>query len=84
MTVKLNSKFVKYLLTDRDMTARDLARLADISEGTMYRMLSGEAFNTVTLGKLATALECHPIDLIEAEGFTPPHMVAPVAMGIRA
>ena len=84
MTVRLNSKFVKHLLTDREMTARDLAAVAGISEATMYRLLGGEAFNSVTLGKLALALVCHPVDLIEAEGFVSPHLDAPVAETIRA
>lgn len=84
MTVKLNSKFVKHLLMDRDMTARDLAALAGISEATMYRVLNGEPFNSVTLGKVAQALGCHPVDLIEADGFTSPHVGAPVAETVRA
>jgi len=82
MTVRLNGRFVKHLLTDRDMTARDLAAVAGISEATMYRLLGGEAFSSVTLGKLALALECHPTDLIEAEGFAHPHLDAPVAQAI--
>jgi DNA-binding Xre family transcriptional regulator len=77
MTVKLNSKFVKYALVDRDMSARDLAAKAGISEGTMYRMMNGAVFNSDTLGKLAEALGCHPVDLIEGEGFASPHMDAP-------
>lgn len=83
MTVRLNSKFVKCILTDRDMTARDLAAAADISEGTMYRMMGGAAFTSETLGKLAKALKCHPIDLIEADGFATPHLDAPTAQNER-
>lgn len=83
MTVRLNSKFVKYILTDRDMTARDLAAAAEISEGTMYRMMGGAAFTSDTLGKLAKALGCHPVDLIDAQGYMHPHLDAPTAQNGR-
>ncbi len=79
MTVKLNRRFVLHTLTNRDMTARDLAALSGISEATMYRLMGGAAFNSDTLGKLAGALGCHPVDLIEAEGFERPHVDAPAA-----
>lgn len=82
--VKLNAKFVKMRLLDLEMSARDLASEAGIGEATMYRILNGAAFESKTLGKVAAALGCHPVDLIEAEGYASPHVDAPVITSIRA
>ena len=51
---------------------RDLAAASGIGEATMYRITNGAGFNLDTLGKLAEALKCNPIDLLEIEGFPPP------------
>lgn len=72
MTVKINRKFVDHILLERGISARELAQLADVGEATMYRILGGAAFNSVTLGKIAEALECNPVDLIDAGDFADP------------
>lgn len=77
MTIKMNARFVRHVLADRDMSARDLAARAGVGEATMYRLMAGAAFTSDTLGKIATALGCHPVDLIEAKGYNYPHLVAP-------
>jgi DNA-binding Xre family transcriptional regulator len=75
--VKLNAKFVKQMLIELDLDQQGLAARSGLSEITVSRLMQGKAFNSETLGKLATALGCHPVDLIEAKGFASPHMVAP-------
>lgn len=82
--VRLNSKFVKVRLLEENMSARDLASAAGIGEATMYRILNGARFESTTLAKVAAALGCHPVDLIEAEGFASPHVDAPDTTSIRA
>lgn len=72
------------MLLDKNLDQRELARLSDISEPTITRLLQGKPFTSDTLGKLASALNCNPVDLIEAKGFVSPHLVAPVTAGIRA
>lgn len=72
MTVKINRKFVDHILLERGISARELAQLADVGEATMYRILNGAAFSSVTLGKIAEALECNPVDLLDAGGFASP------------
>lgn len=79
MTVKINSRFVKTLLAEREETLRDVAARSDIGEATLYRILNGAEFNSRTLGKLAEALECAPADLISADGYHSPLMVAQAA-----
>lgn len=59
------------------MTIRDLGKVSDIHEQTLYRLMSGATFNSETLGKLAKALDCNPVDLIESDGYTDPHVDAP-------
>lgn len=79
MSVKINARFVKLVLADRDMTLRDLAKISGIHEQTLYRLMGGATFNSDTLAKLANALECNPADLIESKGYPPPHVEAPLA-----
>lgn len=79
MNVRINRKLVKLLLVEKEMSLRDLARVSDIGEATIYRIVSGAPFTSETLTKLAAALDCNPVDLIESEGFPPPHMDAPIA-----
>lgn len=78
MNVRINAKFVRMILAERDMTVRDLGKVSEIHEQTIYRLMSGATFNSESLGKLAKALDCNPIDLIEAEGYPAPHVDAPV------
>lgn len=76
--VKINSRFVKQILLDREWDQRELAKLSGISEPTITRLLHGKPFTSDTLSRLAEALDCHPIDLIDAKGFSSPHLGAPV------
>jgi len=84
VAVKLNAKFVKHLLIEKDIDQRGLAELSGLSEITISRLMQGNAFNSDTLGRVATALRCHPVDLIEASGYDSPHVDAPVVATIRA
>jgi DNA-binding Xre family transcriptional regulator len=81
--VRINARFVKQMLLDRDIDQRGLARISGISEPTITRLLHGKPFTSDTLARLAGALECHPIDLIDAKGFSSPHMDAPAIANIR-
>lgn len=79
MTVKINAKFFRQMLAAKDLDQRELSKLSGVSEPTITRLVKGKAFTSETLGKLAEALDCHPVDLIDAEGFPSPHMAAPSA-----
>lgn len=81
--VKINARFVKQILLNKDLDQRELAKLSGISEPTITRLLHGRPFSSETLGKLAEALDCHPIDLIDANGFDSPHVAAPDNSNIR-
>jgi DNA-binding Xre family transcriptional regulator len=75
--VKINKSFVRTLLGSRGMSLRDLAGQTDIGEATLYRVMNGSAFTSDTLGRLAEALECSPVDLIDSGGYVPPLVAAP-------
>lgn len=81
MDVKINERFVRQMMLDRSLDQFELAELAGISEPTMIRLLKGKSFSSGTLGKLAVALECSPVDLLDNSGFPDPHMVAPAVGG---
>lgn len=76
MTVKINKKFVKTIMVQRNEDIRRVAERSGIGEATLYRIINGAGFTSQTLGKLAAALECSPNDLIESEGFPSPLVVA--------
>ena len=84
MSVKFNAKVVKKMLIDLDMDQKDLAARSGVTPITISRLMQGHPFNSETLGKVATALGCHPIDLIEAQGFASPHVGAPATATIRS
>jgi DNA-binding Xre family transcriptional regulator len=84
VTVKINAKFVRQMLIELEMDQQDLARKSGISEQTITRLLQGKPFTSDTLGKLAKALRCHPVDLIEGSGYPSPHVDAPATRNGRA
>lgn len=79
MNVKINKRVVESMLDQRGMSARDLAKIAELGEATVYRIMNGSTFNSETLGKLALALECSPIDLIDTQGYDSPQVEAPAS-----
>ncbi len=76
MTVKINTKFVKQMLLERELDQQRLAERSELSEITISRLMQGKPFTSETLGKIAKALGCHPVDLIDAKGYSDPHLVA--------
>ncbi len=72
--VKINKKVVERLMFDKRMKQVELIKRSGISKPTIIRLMNGEAFDSVTLGKLANALECSPVDLIDPEGYPSPHL----------
>lgn len=82
--LKINNRFVREMLFKLEMDQRTLAERAGISEPTMIRLMQGKPFTSDTLGKLAEALECSPVDLLDVSGYSSPHLAAPTPAGGRA
>jgi len=76
-TLRINGRFVREMLFRREMDQLTLSKKAGISEPTMIRLMRGEAFKSDTLGRLAEALECSPVDLLDVSEYPDPHMAAP-------
>jgi DNA-binding Xre family transcriptional regulator len=76
-TLRINSRFVKEMLHRQEMDQVALAQKAGISEPTMIRLMQGKPFASETLGRIAEALGCSPIDLLDVSEYPDPHMAAP-------
>lgn len=76
MPVRINKRLVAVKMAEREWTLGDMAHHSGIHENTLRRMMRGETFNSDTLGKLAQALNLHPVDLIEMDAPAPPVAVA--------
>lgn len=79
MSVKINAKFVRSRLVQLDSDQKGLAEAAGLTEATVSRLLNGGDFTSRTLGMLAKALDCSPVDLIQTNGYESPLVDAPVA-----
>lgn len=75
--MRLNTKMLNHYLIERGLDQQELAVKSGVSEPTITRLKRGEQFTSGTLGKLAEALECNPIDLLDTAGYPAPHMGAP-------
>lgn len=80
--VKIDKAKVEQLMRERGFSSfTQLAAAAGLHHNTMYNVLDNPKFESVTLAKLATALECSPVDLMTWNGFAPePFSPAPVSL----
>ena len=53
----------------------ELAKRAQLHPNTLTKILKGEKWQSETVEKLASVLECNPIDLLVTVGFTLPNSV---------
>jgi DNA-binding Xre family transcriptional regulator len=84
VSVKFNAKVARKILIDLEMDQKDLAARSGVTPITISRLMQGHPFNSETLGKVALALGCHPVDLIDANGFASPHVGAPATANIHS
>ena len=67
---------------DTELVRRAKQHGDKFSKFTLDRMLSGENTTLDSIRVLAIALDCHPCDIMVAEGFPPPHF-KPQAVGVN-
>lgn len=72
--VRIKKEVVKRLMFEKDMNQKKLVDISGISKPTLNRLMAGLPFDSMTLGRLATALECNPVDLIDGSEYPAPHM----------
>lgn len=70
------------IVPDAELVRRAKQHGDKFSKFTLDRMLSGENTTLESIRVLAIALECHPYDIIIAEGYPAPHF-KPQAVGVN-
>ncbi|GAB4521546.1 MAG: hypothetical protein Kow0047_32480 [Anaerolineae bacterium] len=72
--VRISAKALRLMMSLRGITHQtDLADMAGISYRTLIAQLNNErGFRSESLERLATALNCNPLDLLEIDGYPPP------------
>lgn len=66
--MKLNKEKVLVQLTKHCMSQVDLARAYGCKKQYIYVLLNKPASSTKTIGRLAKAIGCSPLDIIDIEG----------------
>lgn len=65
---ELDSKAIRSFMLEKQMTLRDMAKAANITETTAARLSrNGARANARTTGKLAKALNCAPEQLLKRD-----------------
>jgi DNA-binding Xre family transcriptional regulator len=81
MMVRIDEQRVKLLMLVNGIEEQqELAAMAGVTPQTLNRLFKGAAFSSATLDKLAKALNCNPIDLLDTKGYPSPHMGAPALL----
>jgi len=87
-TLRVDAARVAYFKTkagigpDTELVRRAKQHGEKFSKFTLDRMLSGENTTLESIRVLAIALDCHPYDIMVAEGFPSPHF-KPQAVGVN-
>ena len=65
---ELNDKAIRSFMLERQMTLRDVAKAANITETTAARLSrDGARANARTTGKLAKAFDCEPEQILKRD-----------------
>lgn len=78
MDIRVDGKRLQALMTLRGMNEHDLARRMGIHYNGVKRIQREQSTSFAGLERLCAALNCHPFDLIVAEGFPEPFSVPQV------
>ena len=63
--MKAHYKKLWKLLIDKDMSKRDLSKIANVSGGTLTKLAKGENVNVDILLRICTALDCSMDDIMD-------------------
>lgn len=76
MEIRLDRNRLDQMMALRELDKKQLADAVGVHEQTIYKIRREQSTSLGTLERLCDALECHPFDLIVAEGYPPPFSVA--------
>lgn len=77
--VRVDRVRLEQVMTMRGFTNKTLAEALDKHYNSILRLKSEQSLPFNELAKLCAVLECHPFDLIVAEGYPEPFSLAPVS-----
>ena len=78
--VRVDGNRLQATLDRRGMTLKALADKLDMHYNSILSIKRTGATNLGTLTKICDALECHPFDLLVAEGYPEPFTLAPASL----
>lgn len=74
--IRVDRKRIDVLMELRGLDAHQLAEKMDMHYNGVQKIRKEESTSLSGLEKLCAALECHPFDLLVAEGYPRPFLVA--------
>lgn len=78
--LRIDGKRLDVILLKRDMSLKQVAEKLDMHYNSVLRMKTEGTTNLGTLERLCAVLECHPFDLLVAEGYPQPFYPAPLSL----
>ena len=63
--MKLDGRKLKNEICTRKMTLTDFAKKAELPTSTLYRAIGGASSNSRTVGRIASALNVMPAEILE-------------------
>lgn len=77
--VRVDGVRLAAMLTRRGMTLKTLAAKMDMHYNSLLHIKKTGGTNLGTLTKICDVLDCHPFDLLIAEGYPEPFSLAPAS-----
>jgi len=78
--VRVDKKRLEEIMKLRGLTNQELANRWGKHSNSVIRLKQEQSTTVDALTSLCKALDCHPFDLIVAEGFPEPFLVAPASL----
>ena len=79
-TIRIDAQRLEAMLRERQMTLTTLAEKMQMHSSGVLRIKNTGGTNLGTLAAMCNALDCHPFDLLVAEGYPQPFSHAPVSL----
>lgn len=76
--VRIDRERLEVVMRLRKMTNKDLAKKSGFSYNAILRIKREQSTSLEGLQTVCDALDCHPFDLIVAEGYPEPFLALPV------
>lgn len=77
--VRIDRNRLELIMRERGFTNVSLAERLNKHYNSIQRLKKVQSMPLAELGELCDALQCHPFDLIVAEGFPEPFCLAPAS-----